>query len=160
MIEVIPGNLLEAKEKIIGHQTNCKGIMGSKEDKKKTTNVASQLRQKYGDKLFKPYKTLCDENHDLLGTVQALEMSDGKIICNMFAQDNYGYAEKQYTSLESFRKCCESLRTFATTKGIWSVAMPYKIGSNRGGASWTDVYSILKEVFKEGKVKLVLYMKE
>lgn len=37
MIKIIQGDLLEAKENIIAHQVNCKGVMGS--------GVAKQIKQ-------------------------------------------------------------------------------------------------------------------
>lgn len=160
MIEIIPGNLLEAKETVIAQQVNCKGIMGSKKDTNKTTNVASQLRQKYGDLIYNPYKEYLKQIRNPLGTIQTLPMPDFKIICNMFAQDDYGYDGKQHTSLEAFKNCVARLKEYLNTYEFTRVAMPYKIGSNRGGASWEDVYSILKETFKDSDITLVLYMKE
>lgn len=35
-----------------------------------------------------------------------------------------------------------------------SVAMPYKIGSVRGGANWDDVFELIKGVFAEIDVEL------
>ncbi|WP_411668007.1 hypothetical protein [Bacillus subtilis] len=39
MIKIIQGDLLEAKENIIAHQVNCKGVMGS--------GIALQIKKKY-----------------------------------------------------------------------------------------------------------------
>ena len=38
-MEIIEGNLLEAPERIIVHQTNCMGVMGS--------GIAKQIKAKY-----------------------------------------------------------------------------------------------------------------
>ncbi|MGF7031816.1 hypothetical protein J2T17_002730 [Paenibacillus mucilaginosus] len=45
------------------------------------------------------------------------------------------------------------LREFARSNGL-SAALPYRIGSDRGGADWQVVYGIIEEVFKEDEVTL------
>lgn len=54
MIQVIAGDITKAKENIIGHQVNCKGVMGS--------GVALDLRNKY-PAIFDPYKNNCPCSH-------------------------------------------------------------------------------------------------
>ena len=158
MVKEVRGNLLDAKEEVIAHQVNCKGVMGSSQDTKRTTNVAHQLRMKYGNNLFFPYRKLVtDKGKALLGDIQMLIMPDGKMICNLFGQGSYGYDKKMYTSLEALEKCLKKLERVCSTNNIGSVAVPYKLASNRGGANWEDVQSILHSIFDDSRVELVIY---
>ena len=82
-----------------------------------------------------------------------------QFIANMYAQDTYGYDGKQYTDYDAFRTCCKSIvKECRLTKCMGqklSVAMPYKIASDRGGADWDKIMDILLEVFTD--VDLTLY---
>lgn len=72
--------------------------------------------------------------------------------CNFFAQDNYGYDGKQYTSLEALEKCFRTMCWKAHEKNnnfSATIAMPYKIGCDRGGADWDEVYSMMQKIFNE-----------
>jgi hypothetical protein len=40
-----------------------------------------------------------------------------------------------------------------------SVALPYKIGSDRGGADWNEVRAMIDEVFSDYQVTLYKYNK-
>ena len=54
MIKEVKGNLLKAKEFIIGHQVNCKGVMGA--------GVAKQIKQQLLPKEeFAKYHILCKQ---------------------------------------------------------------------------------------------------
>lgn len=147
MINIIEGNLLQAKEDMICHQVNCKGVMGS--------GVAKALRNKYPD-IFVRYKVYCDNmGAQLLGKIQVLAVDDGKKVVNMFAQDAYGW-DKQYTNEKAFEMCAIKLFDYAKSKNL-SIAMPYKIGCGRGGADWSNIYKILLRESTRRDVDVVLY---
>lgn len=161
MIKIIDGDLLNTDAKIICHQVNCKGKMGS--------GVALHIRNKYSH-VFDEYSKICSS--EMLGKVQLVpvheeyvEIDPGNIaipsneqyICNMFSQDNYGYDGQKYTSLEAIRKCFETVKMLTLSKNNLygaKIAMPYKIGCVRGGADWNEVYAIIEEVFKDCDVEL------
>lgn len=164
MVTVVKGDLLDAKETIIAHQVNCQKRMNS--------GVAKAIREKYPE-VFEEYL----ETKPQLGNVGFVFVPTDKLtgngitIANMYAQDRYGYDGKQYTDYDAFRMCCrcivskcryleESINKkssyFDTNVNIkYSVAMPYKIGSDRGGADWDKIMDILLEVFTD--VDLTLY---
>ena len=135
---VVDGNLLDANVDYIAHQVNCQGKMGS--------GVAKAIREKhmrvyneYMQELLE-YK---DNGKSILGHSQLVNIEDGcgyKGVINMFAQDNYGYDGKQYTSLEAFKNCLAEINKLA--KGC-SVAFPWKIGCVRGGADWNTVLNMI-----------------
>ena len=67
-------------------------------------------------------------------------------IVNLFGQNHIGVG--QQTDLKAMKTAFADIRRKAEKIGA-SIAMPYRIGSVRGGASWTDVYAIIEEVFKD-----------
>lgn len=88
-----------------------------------------------------------------MGNCQLIECNNGKIIANLFGQAYAGYDGKQYTSIPALRKSLESLKMIAKEKNQ-TVALPYKIGSCRGGADWNEVYAIIEEFFNDYSVIL------
>lgn len=145
------GDLFTTTATIIAHQVNCQGKMGS--------GVALQVKQKYPS-AYEMYLSECQkENKPFkpLGLIQIISQSDGHIICNMFAQDNYGYDGKQYTDTAALRSCFNILKYYALT-GKYSVAIPYKIGCCRGGADWdNEVYPIIESIFSDESVRLEIW---
>lgn len=74
-------------------------------------------------------------------------------IANMFAQDKYGYDGKQYTSYEALQSCFEQLRDYAKLKNV-TIAMPYGLGSVRGGADWNVVEKMIIDTFFDVDVEI------
>lgn len=148
MVYIVEGNVLDAKEDIIAHQVNCKGVMGS--------GVAKAIRARYDREVFDSYQKYCaTTGSNLLGKIQVLKMSNNKRICNMFAQDAYGW-DKQYTDEEAFKSCVSKLFLYAKQRNL-SVAMPYLIGCGRGGADWIKIYSIILNESNVRDVNVTLY---
>ena len=150
MVTVVKGNLLNATEKVIAHQVNCQRKMNS--------GVAKTIREKYPE----VYEEYLNTNPQLGKTefVFVYNDDDDKIIANMYSQDMYGYDGKQYTDYDAFRKCCRDIvekceyeEEYFNKK--YTVAMPYKIASDRGGADWDKIMDILLEEFTD--VDLTLY---
>lgn len=162
MIKIINGNLFDSKANFIVHQTNCQGVMGS--------GVAAQVAELYPhvETEYRKYLRYCKKNKTkALGTAQyvpseswAVIMVDTmknntviaydknyQYIVNLFGQDNYGMGEL-HTDLKAMKKAFIDIKEKAKEIGA-IVAMPYQIGSFRGGADWNDVYGIIQEVFGE-----------
>lgn len=145
-MKIINGNLLDSDADIIAHQVNCQSKMGS--------GVAKAIRDKYPE-VYKEYMTFKPK---VLGKTQIVMCNDGKCVANLYAQENYGYDGKQYTDTKALFQCLVKLREFAKMTRKETVAMPYGIGCGLGGASWEEVESILKVIFKENNgVKLELW---
>lgn len=149
MIKIINGDLLEAKEDIIGHQVNCQGVMGS--------GVALSIKKEYPN-AYKQYKNFVDvmaldvRREDLLGHVQFVPTKD-KYVANIFGQYNYGYDKKQYTNTDALFTAFKHLRKFAELHNL-SVALPYMIGCYRGGGDWKIVEDHLLTAFEGYEVTL------
>lgn len=143
MIKVVKGNLLDATEHVIAHQVNCQGKMNS--------GVAKAIKEKYPE-VFERYQNTIPQ----LGLVDTIFVvkPDFHFINNMYSQDKCGYDGKQYTDYDAFRECCKTI-VKNCKKSKLSVAMPYKIASDRGGADWDKIMDILLEEFID--VDLTLY---
>ena len=144
MVKLINGDLLEAKETYIAHQVNCYGAMGR--------GVALQIKNKYPD-VYRRYHEYCDEHRakNLLGRMLLVPTDDGKVICNLFGQERFGYG-KQYTNIAAFSKAMNSLAKIVPQSE--PIAMPYMIGCGNGGTDWSIVYPIIQDIFKKHIVVL------
>lgn len=150
MIKTAEGNILDAKEDIICHQVNCKGVMGA--------GLAKQIKSKYPN-MYKEYKHLCTEQGDkLLSSVQLITTNDGKTIANLFAQVGYGRKVKQ-TDYDALRSCLQSLKSTVTNpheaKNRTSIAIPYGIGCGLAGGDWTIVEAMIEDVL--GNYEVTIY---
>lgn len=145
-VEIVVGDLLEAKEDVIAHQVNCQRKMNS--------GVAQQIRNTYPTAYSDYMRVSEDKNpHELLGTVAISNVGNGKYVAHLFGQLNYGYDSKRYTSYDALYDSLSYLKEQAK-KANKTVAIPLKLGSDRGGASWSIVYKMIEEIFKDYKVTI------
>lgn len=142
-------DLFACNADLIAHQVNCQGAMGS--------GVAKQIRMLFPGAYARyrgVWERFRDNSEKLLGTtwISVENTPDGQevFIANMFAQDRYGYDGKRYTDYTAFRNCLAQLKDFADTfrrihgKEL-QIAMPYRIGCDRGGGDWNIVSKIIDE---------------
>ena len=148
-IKFVNGDLLEATENLILHQVNAQGKFGS--------GIALQVKKKW-NKVYQSYKALCDTNLDsnLMGIAQAVAVGERKAVVNLFGQKYYGYNGQRYTDYEALYKALESASEMARQYNL-SVAIPSKLGSERGGADWNIVYAMIESVFKNHTQPIVIY---
>lgn len=165
MIKIIDGDLFNTDAKFIAHQVNCMGKMMS--------GVALQVKERYPH-VYIEYKRIVEstKKDDLFGKVQIVPVRPEYIgydcgdidipnteqwICNIFAQSNYGYDGKQYTSINALEQCFKQLYILTFEKNSnynAKIAMPYKIGCCRGGADWNEVYAMIDKIFVNREVEL------
>lgn len=144
MIRIVEGNILDATEDIIGHQVNCRGVMGA--------GLAKQIRNKY-PKAYDEYIKLVHDVTDkteLLGKCQFVKTDDGKVIANIFGQLNYGRGERQ-TNYIALEKGLNELKDKAVRYDK-SVALPFGIGCGLAGGDWEIVEGIIDRVFENYEV--------
>lgn len=146
MIKVIDGNLLDASEDIIGHQTNTKGVWGS--------GIAKAIKDRYPE-AYPLYRLSCHEHGDkLLGLCQTTKVNKKRVIANLFGQTAYGRDKNiTYTDYNALKTALESLKLRAKKFG-YSVALPYNIGCGLANGDWKVVYGIIEEVFSDYEVTL------
>ena len=149
MIHEIKGNLLDSKENFICHQVNCQGAMNS--------GVAKQIREKWPI-VYCDYQRLFPEIPKLLlGAIQEVPISRKQSIINMFAQEYYGYdKDVRFTSYDAFWNCLNELKECCGEPGM-TFAFPAKIGSDRGGANWNVIKTMIGEVLKDYDVYIYEY---
>lgn len=149
LVKIVNGDLLDAEERLIIHQVNCQGKMNS--------GVAKAIREKWGQ-VFRDYKSLTEHvvPSELLGTTQVVGIGNKQAVVNMFSQDDYGYDGERYTSYEAFYRCLVRVERIARRYNL-SVALPYNIGCDRGGANWNIIYTMIEEVFKNHTQPIVIY---
>ena len=143
-IYIIEKNLFESDAPIFCHSVNCLGVMGS--------GVAKSVREIFPN-VYEQYREICVKNKslDLLGHT-AIIKSDNRYIANMFTQERFGYDGKRYTSYDAFYDCLLHVRDFCEKNDINKIALPYKIGSDRGGADWNVIYSMIESVFAKTNI--------
>lgn len=150
MIKIVEGNILDAKEDVIGHQVNCLGYMGA--------GLAKQIKAKYSE-TYSEYKNICDQHKEnrteLMGKVYMAHNSDSKIIANIFSQLDVGRNERK-TDYKNLKKGLMKVCEYAQKNNL-SVALPYKIGCGLAGGNWNIVYKIIDSVFSNYNVTLYEY---
>ena len=145
MVNIINGNLLDSKEDYICHQVNCQGVMGS--------GVAKAIRDEWPE-VFTEYRSYVDMCFGTpLGSVCYVPINNSnQTVANMFAQSSYGYDGKRYTSYDAFCNCLNAMaRDIPKSK---TIAFPYKIGSDRGGANWNIIYAMICEILGDWDVTI------
>lgn len=153
-IHFITGDICSSNCQYICHQVNCQGKMNS--------GVAKAIREKWPE-VYYEYKAKYDEAEDfaqnnkfdqdpmpsdyLLGHIQIVNADNkGKYVINMFAQIQYGYDGKRYTSYDAFQKCLDEIKAFVPTGS--SIAFPARIGCVRGGANWDVILTMIDTVLE------------
>lgn len=148
------GNVLDAHTDVIAHQVNCQGVMGS--------GVAKQIRDKWPN----VYKEYCsyylnknDNIPDLLGKCQLVEVSDTQYVANLFGQQYYGKSGKRYTSYDAIYNALTSLAVQMLDNGMESLAIPFKMSSDRGGADWDVILAMIQSpyVFGNTNIKIEIW---
>ena len=139
-ITYIKQDLTTSEADYICHQVNCMGKMNS--------GVAKAIRERWPIVYTTYWNTFLSESN-LLGKILLVDINeyeprtwpDQPAIINMFSQEFYGYDGKRYTSYDAFDKCLQRIKDYVP-KGS-KIAFPYKIGSDRGGANWDVIYTMI-----------------
>lgn len=147
MIKIVQGDILEAEEDVIGHQVNCKGVMGA--------GLAKQLKERYRNN-YEWYRQYCRdrgyEEEMLLGHNLITEVETGKYISNIFGQNESG-AGGCYTDYGALKRGLIRLERFARRGGL-TVALPYGLGAGLAGGDWEIIYRVIDDVFQDMEVTL------
>jgi O-acetyl-ADP-ribose deacetylase (regulator of RNase III) len=151
MIKLVEGDLLQATQYIIAHQVNAQAQMNS--------GVAKQIREQYPH-TYNMYMHVCKSTEDrykLLGQVVMCQSrnTDSKFsyIAHIFGQYNYGYDGKLYTNYTALEGAFIHLNRVCK-KYKKSLAMPFKLGCDRGGGDWNIVYGLMEDFLKDTEVTL------
>ncbi|MFC5403117.1 macro domain-containing protein [Cohnella soli] len=146
-VQVINGDLLYASEDILGHQVNCKGVMGS--------GIAKAIKAAFPE-AYQLYIDKCNHavnKSELLGYCQLIECSNGKTVANLFGQLHFGRGNQIYTNYDALRKALTTLKTKAQLTPS-SIALPYNIGCGLANGDWNVVEAMIQDVFSDYEVTL------
>ena len=148
------GNLLDAQTDVIAHQVNCQGVMGA--------GLAKQIRDKWPEvfNAYKYYVNLVAFDHHtekLLGRCFMVLNTEKQYIANLFGQNNYGRDSKRYTSYDAIYESLISLASQMVDDGMTSLAIPYKMSSDRGGADWNVILAMIESVFKNTDITIEIW---
>jgi hypothetical protein len=114
------------------------------------SGIARSIREKY-PKVYDFYM----ETDCTLGLCRSIGLGGDscRIVCNLYAQDNYGYDGKRYLN---YAALSESLRLMAKnlTGSEVAVGFPYNMGSDRAGGDFSIVYEMIEFFFKDFQVKI------
>lgn len=154
---ILKGNLLKTPFEIIAHQVNCQGKMGS--------GVAKQIREKFPIVYEDYMRVIGTYGTKMFGEAQVI-YQDSHTIFNLFGQLNYGYDGRQYTSYEALENALDvAICRYRYDQSIdldvqFTIAIPYKMGCDRGGGDWTIVKVMLEEIERDYNVVFVAYKLE
>lgn len=154
MIKIVKGNILDATEDIIVQQVNCKGVMGAglaKAILKRYPNVKSEYQS---FRNFNLNKGLTDK--DLLGLVNFVRVTDGKVIANVFGQieiKKNHFDKTVYTKTEALARGLKEVKELSKQLNK-SVAVPCGIGCGLAGGDWNMVSELIDSIFSDYKVTI------
>lgn len=149
-IKYYDGDLLTSTATIIMHQVNCMGSMKS--------GVAKAISEKWPI-VNEKYVEFCSKFKDegLLGKTQVVKVSDNQYVANLFGQNRYGYNGVKYTSYDAVDEALKTLVKKMVANNINKLAMPYKMSSDRGGADWDVILSLVKSAFKDTDIIIEIW---
>ena len=145
-IAYVRDNILNATEDFILHQVNCQGAMGA--------GLARQIAEKWP--LVKTEyldHCRCNHPHDLLGTVQFVNIGNGQEVVNVFGQLKYGRHELCYTNYEALREAFTFINSACAGK---SIAIPYNMGCGLGRGKWSAVRKLVEDCFTNCNVSVYI----
>ena len=148
----IEGNLLDSTAEYILQQVNCQRKMNS--------GVAKAIREKWPI-VYEKYFDYCiitiAKIEPLLGTVLPVRVNDTQTVLNLFAQENFGYDGRRYTSYDAIDTCLEKVAKKCNEKGIKSIALPYHMSCDRGGANWNIIMEMIKQHFNDLDITIEIW---
>ena len=145
MIKIVRGNILDAKEKYICHQVNCRNAMGS--------GLAKALYEKW-PRVKASYHAVASEfissPQELLGKFQLVYVEDSQYVVNVFGQLDYGRDKSiVYTDYDALRTAFAGM---AQLDG--NFAFPHGFGCGLANGDWGTVYGLIRDCFQDHKVKI------
>ncbi|XAK55542.1 Appr-1-p processing protein [Bacillus inaquosorum] len=154
MIKIEKGNILDATEDIIVQQVNCKGVMGAGLAKAILNKYPNVKKEYQSFRNFNLNKGLTDK--DLLGLVNYVQVSDGKVIANVFGQVNIKkncFDKTVYTKQEALTRGLKEVKELSEQLNK-SVAIPYGIGCGLAGGDWNIISELIDSVFSDYNVTI------
>lgn len=143
------GDLMTSTADIIAHQVNASGGFGS--------GVAKSVKERF-PRVAEQYHKAVEKGLMKLGSCQVVKtnpnQSDNRLIANLCGQERYGYDGQRYTNYEGIYVALEKLAQYCREHNLKSVAFPWKMSSDRGGADWMVICAMIEAAFKDMDVTI------
>jgi O-acetyl-ADP-ribose deacetylase (regulator of RNase III) len=144
-MKIIKGNILDMPNGLICHQVNCQGVMGA--------GLAYQIKKEYPNKVFQEYLRFCNENnYDVMGQTQIIEVGTEHYIANLFGQYSYGRGEQ--TNYNMLKQSLERAALFSVEENVTYVYIPYRMGAGLAGGNWDKIVDIVLDVEEEFNIEI------
>jgi O-acetyl-ADP-ribose deacetylase (regulator of RNase III) len=139
MIEIVDGDLLEAKVEALVNAVNVMGVMG--------VGIALQFREKYPG-MFKAYARACKSGEVVIGKMHVFDLGDSggdpRWIINFPTKQHWREPSQLSYVTEGLTDLIYQVRRLK----IRSIAIP-PLGCGLGGLQWTEVRPLIEEAFAE-----------
>ncbi len=145
-LKFVKGDILDAKDGIIGHQVNCQMVMGS--------GLAKQIRDKY-PRVYNEYIAVMGRAplDKRLGRCQIVAISDVLYFANLFGQFDYRLrgVKTDYGALGMALRQLQHWKTLFKPADF-PVYLPYGIGCGLGGGDWKIVEGIIRDAVPDATI--------
>ena len=145
-LKFVKGNILEAKDGIVGHQVNCQMVMGA--------GLAKQIRDKY-PRVYEEYITVMGRMpmDRRLGQCQVVEISKMLYFANLFGQFDYRLrgVKTDYGALGMALRQLQRWKSL-TKPPDFPIYLPYGIGCGLGGGNWSIVEGIIRDATPDATI--------
>lgn len=160
-MRIITGDLTTIWQQIdcaIGHQCNCKHVMGS--------GVAQQIRDTFPEAF--EADLLTDLAKDKLGTFSKgisyksiLETAQGKVerrvvVYNIYSQFSLSEKGEDVTCYDCLARGVRAVLEDIKKEGDYPLCLPYLIGCGLAGGDWKTVEGILLDAEKDENSEIIL----
>jgi O-acetyl-ADP-ribose deacetylase (regulator of RNase III) len=149
MIEHIKQDVFTVQADAIVHQANCFHAMGS--------GIAAFIRENFPEAYLADKQTTVGDPKKLgtfsFAMIKNDKFPEVKCIINLYGQFDVGAANRctRYDALaDGLTLVRDKMRAKANGK-LRTIAIPYRIGSNRGGGDWNVVQAIITSIFGDEK---------
>lgn len=153
MVEIIEKDLFQAQIDIVVHSANCQNTMSS--------GVAKLVKERFPEAYAADLETTKGDK-DKLGKFSAAKVNNPefpqiKYVINCYTQFTFG-TDKRQTNYEAFYNSLEAVRNNLIDKKRQDlvIGMPYKIASDRGGASWAVIEAMIRDIFEASPIKVII----
>ena len=148
----------DSRSVIIAHQCNCCAVMGR--------GLALQVKTRYPDAYSSDMAyhwpvPVGQPNVEKLGDFSfAYVPQDGRWIFNLYGQFRYGHSQQHtdydalFKALVKAKNWCIEMEREGKTQIPKILAVPYLMGSDRGGGDWNVVHALLEDAFLSSHLDL------
>jgi O-acetyl-ADP-ribose deacetylase (regulator of RNase III) len=144
-MKTVKGNILNFKTGIIGHQCNCRLVMGA--------GLAKQIRDKYPH-VYTEYRDIMSRHNfkNRLGRCQMVVAipPNQLFVANLFGQVDYRPRGVRHTDYNALGAALRQLQTWRSTFfPNYPVYLPIGLGSGLAGGDWSIVDGIIRDIIPD-----------